>query len=36
MEQHALKIVNNCWNNKIAFYLETSNGYSFNLHLDTF
>ncbi len=26
MEQHTLKIVNNYWNIKIAFYLETSGG----------
>jgi hypothetical protein len=37
MEQkskHALKNVNGCLNTKITFYLETSGGQSYNLHLN--
>jgi hypothetical protein len=34
MEQHALKIVNNCLNTSIYSYLETSGGQSSNLYLD--
>ncbi len=34
MEQHTLKIINNGWNMKISFYLETSGGKSFNLNLN--
>ena len=33
MEQHTLKIVNNCTNTNIYSYLETSGGQSFNLYL---
>jgi hypothetical protein len=32
MEQHGLKIVNNCLNTNIYSYLETSGGQSFNLY----
>jgi len=34
MEQHALKNVNSCWNNKITFYFETSGGQNSNLYLN--
>jgi hypothetical protein len=34
MEQHALKIVNNCLNTNIYSYLETSGGQSCNLYLN--
>jgi hypothetical protein len=34
MEQHALKIVNNCFNTNIYSYLETSGGQSSNLYLN--
>jgi hypothetical protein len=34
MEQHALKIVNNCLNTNTYSYLETSDGQSFNLYLN--
>ncbi len=34
MEQHALKIVNNCLNTNIYCYLETSDGQSSNLYLN--
>jgi hypothetical protein len=34
MEQHALKIVNNCLNTNIYSYLETSGGQSYNLYLN--
>ncbi len=34
MEQHTLKIVNNCLKNNIYNYLETSGGQSFNLYLN--
>jgi hypothetical protein len=34
MGQHALKLMNNCWNIKISYYLETSGGQSFNLYLN--
>jgi hypothetical protein len=34
MEQNALKNVNNCWNTKITFDLETSGGQSSNQYLD--
>ncbi len=33
MEQHALKIVNNCLNTNIYYYLETSGGQNSNLYL---
>jgi len=33
MEHHALKIVNNCLNTNIYYYLETSGGQSSNLYL---
>jgi len=33
MEQHALKIVNNCLNTNIYSYLETSSDQSSNLYL---
>ncbi len=34
MEQRTLKNVNNCLNNNIYSYLETSGGLSFNLYLN--
>jgi hypothetical protein len=34
IEQHALKIVNNCLNTNIYSYLEISSGYSSNLYLN--
>jgi hypothetical protein len=34
MEQHAFKNVNDCLNNNIYFYLETSGGQSSNLYLN--
>ncbi len=34
MEQHALKIVNNCLNTNIYSYLETCGGQSYNLYLN--
>jgi hypothetical protein len=34
MEQHALKIVNNCLNSNIYSYLETSGRQSSNLYLN--
>jgi hypothetical protein len=34
MEQHALKIVNNCLNNNTYSYLETSGGQSSDLYLN--
>ncbi len=34
MEQHALKIVNNCLNTNIYSYLETSGGQSYNMYLN--
>ncbi len=34
MEQHTLKIVNNCLYTKIYSYLETSGGQSSNLYLN--
>ncbi len=34
MEQHTLKIVNNCLNTNIYSYLETSGGHSLNLYLN--
>jgi hypothetical protein len=34
MEQSALKIINNHWNIKIYFYIETPGGKSFNLCLN--
>jgi hypothetical protein len=34
MEQHALKIVNNCLNTNIYSYLETSGGQTYNLYLN--
>jgi len=34
MEQHILKIVNNCFNTNIYSYLETSGGQSLNPHLN--
>ncbi len=34
MEQHTLKIINNHWNIKIFFYLETFGGQSFNPYLN--
>jgi hypothetical protein len=34
MEQHASKKVNNCWNDKIIFYSESSGGQNSNLNLD--
>jgi hypothetical protein len=34
MEQHTLKIVNNCLNTYIYSYFETSGGQSFNLNLN--
>ena len=33
MEQHALKIVNNCLNTNIYSYLETSGGQSYNIYV---
>jgi hypothetical protein len=33
LEEGALKIVNNCLNTNIYFYLETSGGKSYNLYL---
>ncbi len=36
MEQRDLKIVNNCLNETIYFYLETSGGQSSNLYLNIF
>jgi hypothetical protein len=34
MEQHAFKNVNNCLNNNIYSYLETSGGQNYNLYLN--
>ncbi len=34
MEQHALKIVNSCWNIKITFYLVPSSGQRLDLYLN--
>ena len=34
MEQNDLKNVNNCWNTKITFYIETSGGQSSNQYSD--
>ena len=34
MEQHALKIVNNCLNTNIYSYLVTPHGQSYNLYLN--
>jgi len=34
MEEHTLKIVNNCWNTNIYSYLETSGGQTSNLYLN--
>ncbi len=34
MEQHGLKIVNNCLNTNIYSYLETYGGQSLNLYLN--
>ncbi len=34
MEQHTLKIINNCLNTNIYSYLETSGGQSYNLYLN--
>jgi hypothetical protein len=34
VEQRTLKNVNNCWNTKISFNLETSGGQSFNIYLN--
>jgi hypothetical protein len=34
MEQHALKNLNNCLNNNIYSYLQTSAGQSYNLYLN--
>ncbi len=34
MEQHTLKIVNNCLNTSIYSYLETSGGQSYDLYLN--
>jgi hypothetical protein len=34
MEQHALKIVNNCLTANIYSYMETSGGQSYNLYLN--
>ncbi len=34
MEQCNLNNVNSCWNTKISFYLETSDGQNSNLHLN--
>jgi hypothetical protein len=34
MEQHSLKIVNNCLNTNIYSYLEISDGQSYNLYLN--
>jgi hypothetical protein len=36
MEQHASKIVNNCFNTNIYSYLETSGGQSLNQYLNVF
>ncbi len=34
MVGRALKIINKCWNIKISFYLETSDGQRFNLNFN--
>ncbi len=34
MAQRDLKNVNNCWNTKISFYLETFGGKKINLYLN--
>ncbi len=34
MEQHALEIINNCFNSNIYSYLETSGSQSSNLYLN--
>ncbi len=34
MEQHTLKIVNNCLNTNIYYYLETSGGQSNNIYVN--
>ncbi len=36
MEQYDFKHVNSCWNNKIAFYLETSGGENSILYLKAY
>ncbi len=34
MEQYDLKNLNNCWNAKFYFYLETSGGQNSNVYLN--
>ncbi len=36
MEQYAFKNVNNCWNTKITFYLETYGGENSILYLKAY